>query len=125
MVQNSFYRTTQFQIKLYVGLSALLIVVIGFYTYTNISKMINMKAETQMHKQLHSTLAITDKALNEELQKRKEEGGNLSKNIQTELDFVFPLNENHTILTRTSEQFENSINKVKDPFVINNLQFVT
>ncbi|MBU1445791.1 hypothetical protein KKD70_00840 [Patescibacteria group bacterium] len=124
MAKNSFYRTIQFQIKLYTGLSALLVILIGFYAYTNISRMMNMQAETRMHNQLHSALTETDKLLNDELQTRKEEGGKLTQNIQTELDFVFPRNENHTLLTRTLEQFENSVNKVKDPFMINNLQYL-
>jgi len=124
MAQNSFYHTRQFQIKLYGGLSILLILLIGFYTYTNTSKMLEMKKEIKMHEQLHSTLATTDKALTDELRTRKEEGSKLSQNIQNELDFVFPRNENHTFLTRTLEQFENNVNRVKDPFVINNLQYL-
>jgi hypothetical protein len=124
MAQNSFYHTRQFQVKLYGGLSALLVLLIGFYAYTNISQMLEMKAETKMHDQLHGVLAETDKSLNDELRTRKEEGGKLSQNIQSELDFVFPRNENHTFLTRTLEQFENSVNRLKSPFMINNLQYL-
>ncbi|MFC1655874.1 hypothetical protein ACFL3C_03330 [Patescibacteria group bacterium] len=122
---KSFYKSRQFQTRLYGGLSIVLLLVIGFYSYSNVMKMLGMQAEIDTHNQLHSALANTENRIDEELSTVKEENIDLNQTIQEERDVVFPKGENHTALTRTLEQFANDTHRSKNPFMISNLQYQT
>lgn len=125
MTQTSFYKSRQFQTRLYGGLSIVVLAVIGFYAYTNVMNMMSMRAEIATHNQLHGALVDTDNRLDQELKKVKEENIDLNQNIQSERDIVFPQYENHTTLTRSLEQFANDTHRTKNPFLISSLQYQT
>lgn len=124
MEQTAFYKTRQFQIKLYGVLTIVLLAVIGYYSYLNVTKMLDMKAQIVTHGQLHSALSETDKRIDSEFTKVKEENEQLTLKIQTERNLVYPENENHTTLTRALESFANDINRTLNPFEISNLQYL-
>lgn len=123
MAKPTFYRKKRFQIQLYAVLSLILIIFLGFYGFTNVTKMLDMRSQKNLNFQLHSSLKDTDERVAEELSKVKKENKVLSQQIQNELDLVFPRNENHTVLTRTLEQFEADFNRTLNPFIINSLQY--
>ncbi len=125
MAKSSFYKSRQFQTRFYAGLSIVLLLVIAFYSYSNITKMLGMQAEIETHSKLHGALIDTENRIDKELKTVKEENIELDQTIQEERDIVFPKGENHTALTRTLEQFANDTHRSKNPFMISNLQYQT
>ena len=123
MEQTSFFKSRQFQVRLYGILSIILILIMGYYSYTNVSKMLDMRGKISTYNQLHNSLSETDGRLDDELSTTKEENSELVQKIQSELEYVLPPTENHTELTRTLEAFANDVHRTKNPFVINSLQY--
>lgn len=125
MSQVSFYKSRQFQVKFYGVLCVILLIIIGFYSYTNITKVLNMRTEISTYNQLHGVLAENSGRVDDELETIKLENTDLVKTIQSERNVVLPETENHTALTRALEKFANEIHRSKNPFTINSLQYQT
>jgi Tfp pilus assembly protein PilO len=125
MKKITFLQSKQLQTNIYIGLCAVILVIIGYYTYTNLTKFLGMREEISINETLHGSLVDTDKRVADELQKVNQDNSALKQKIQNELELVLPVLENHTILTRALEKFETDTNRVKDPFNISNLQYLT
>jgi hypothetical protein len=123
MEQTSFYKSRQFQVRLYGILCVILVSIIGFYSYTNVTKMLDMRTNISTYNQLHNSLSETDGRLDDELGTIKETNSELVQKIQSELGYVLPGTENHTDLTRTLESFANDVHRSRNPFMINSLQY--
>lgn len=124
MAKTAFFQKKQFQMQLYGGLTIILMLFLAYYVFTNLTKMLDMRAEINSLNQLHNALISTNARLENEISTVKEENIELTQKIESELELVFPETENHTVLTRTLEQFANDLNRTKNPFIINNLQYL-
>lgn len=124
MAKKTFFSQKSFQMKLYAGLTAILLIVMGYYTFTNLTKMLDVQAKTRNNLDLMASLDATNERLDTELNTLREENEELDQNINIELEFVFPDMENHTVLTRTLEQLESEYNRKLSPFIINSLQYL-
>lgn len=124
MNKNKSFKDKSVQIKIFTVLSVLLAVIIGYYIFTNTMSFIRMRGDINDFRQLHAAIQATDKRLDEEIEKIKPINEQLSTTITEELNYVFPEAENHTLLTRTIESFASEINRLKNPFLINNLQYL-
>lgn len=117
-------RNKDLQLKIFGSLSIILALFIGYYLFANITTYLNMRNETASLTTLHSALQDTDKRLESEMENTKEDNEKLISTIAEELNYIFPENENHTLLTRTLESFSNDLNRLKNPFLISNLQYL-
>lgn len=124
MAKQAFYKNRRFQIQIYGILSVILFLIIGYFSYTNIMKMLDMRATSASYEDLHSSLTVSENRVEEEYLSVREENKELAQQIQNELQFVFPKNENHTVLTRTLDQLSNDLNRSLEPFMMNNLQYM-
>ena len=120
----NFLQTKEFQTKLYTGLIVVLLLIMGFYTYTNLTKYLSVLSETNVNVTLHNVLKDSDKNGEAELQKINTQDNTMYQTIQDQLNLVLPQTENHTILTRNLEKFETDNNRAKDPFNISSLQYM-
>jgi hypothetical protein len=87
-------------------------------------KFLNVRAETQSNIEIFNNLKKNEEIISTELQNEQAGIQELNQTIQSELELVFPETESHTKLTRTLEQFANDIHRIKNPFIINNLQYL-
>ncbi len=124
MDTTSIFKSDYFQLRLYVVLSVLLFGIVGYFTFNNVLKFIDVRAETQSNIEIFNNLENNEEIISTELANEQEGIQQLNQTIQTELELVFPENESHTKLTRTLEQFANDIHRIKNPFIINNLQYL-
>ncbi|MBN1494316.1 hypothetical protein JW911_01110 [Candidatus Peregrinibacteria bacterium] len=124
MEKLKFLKSKDIQGKIYLVLSIILLLTVGYYSYTNFTKFFDMREEIAVNEKLHSALVSVDQTVADELKKVKEEGSALEQKIKNELDQVLPKTENHTALTRALEMFSNNLNRLKDPFVVSNLQYM-
>lgn len=118
------FKNKDLQLKIFGGLSIILALFLGYYLFTNISLYFDMRGEIDSLKTLHSALQGTDKRLDGEMDNVKEGNEELVTAVAEELNYAFPENENHTLLTRTIESFSNDLNRTKNPFLISNLQYM-
>jgi hypothetical protein len=125
MAKQPFYKNKRFQIQVYGVLSVILLLVFGYFTYTNTMKMLDMRSQAASYENLHSSLTVTENRIEEEYLNVKDENRELSQQIRNELQLVFPKNENHTVLTRTLDQLANDLHRSLEPFMINNLQYMS
>jgi hypothetical protein len=123
MEKLKFLKSKDIQTKIYLALTVIILLVMGYYSYTNFSKYLTMREQISVNERLHSSLVSTDQTVGDELKKIKEEGSALEQKIKNELDLVLPKTENHTSLTRAIEKFANEINRVKDPFMLSSLTY--
>lgn len=124
MDTTSIFKSNYFQLRLYVVLSVILFLIIGYFTFTNMMKYLDIQNDIQTNINIYSSLEDADKRLTDELASAQESNKDLSQQIQTELDLVFPESQSHTSLTRALDNFANETHKLRDPFIINNLQYL-
>jgi hypothetical protein len=124
MDATSFLKSKFFQLRLYAVLTVVLLAVLGFYSYTNTMKLLDIRAEIETNNNIYSTLTETDNRIANELETVKLENEDLTLTIQNQLDLVMPQGEALTSLTRILERFASDIHRLKNPFMISNLQFV-
>lgn len=124
MDTTSIFKSDYFQLRLYVVLSILLLGIVGYFTFNNVMKFLDVRAETQSNIEIFDNLENNEEIITTELANEQDGIQQLNQKIQTELELVFPKNESHTKLTRTLEQFANDIHRLKNPFIINNLQYL-
>jgi len=124
MDTTSIFKSNYFQLRLYIVLSVLLLIVVGYFTFNNVMKYLDVQTETQSNIEIFNTLEQNEEVIAAELETEQVELQALNQTIQSELELVFPENESHTKLTRTLEQFANDIHRIKNPFIINNLQYL-
>jgi Tfp pilus assembly protein PilO len=124
MDSTSLFKSDYFQLRLYIVLSVLLLAVIGYFTFNNVMKYLDVQAQIQTNNEIYDNIQSNEEAITEELEKEQAEIQELNETIQSQLEIVFPEKESHTKLTRTLEQFANDIHRIKNPFIINNLQYL-
>ena len=123
MEKIKFLQSKKFLTNLFLGLSGIIVLLMGYYTYTNLTKFFDMRSEISINEILHSSLTEADTNVQNELNTTNEENTALKKQIYDEVNLVLPGDENHTYLTRSLEKFETDFNRLKDPFNISNLQY--
>jgi len=123
MEKLKFLKSKDVQTKIYLVLSVIVLLIMGYYSYMNFSKFFSMREQISVNEKLHSALVSTDQNVGDELKKVKEEGSALEQKIKNEIELVLPKTESHTSLTRAIEKFSNDINRVKDPFMLSNLTY--
>lgn len=124
MKNTSIFKSDYFQLRFYMILSVLLFGIVGYFTFNNVMKYLDVRAETQANIQIFSNLKENEEIISTELENEQSQIKELNQTIQSELELVFPDKENHTKLTRTLDQFANDIHRIKNPFIINNLQYL-
>jgi hypothetical protein len=124
MQKQNLIQSKDFQIKLYTVLTVVLLLIIGYYSFTNVTKLLDMRSQIAVNEKLHNALLESDTTAGDELKTLKEEGQSLDQKIQDELNMVLPNTENHTTLTRALEKLETDLNRAKNPFNITNLQYL-
>lgn len=125
MKKEKSFKSKDLQLKIFGGLSLILAVFLGYYIFTNTMTFLGMREDIAEIKQLHAAIQTTDKRLDGELENIKAENEELIASINDELNYVFPETENHTLLTRTIESFSSDLNRLKNPFIISNLNYMT
>jgi len=112
------------QLRIFIGLSVIIAIFLTYYLYTNITTFTGMRAEIGSLNTTRNAIQVADKRLDGEMDENKNGNEELATTVLNELNYVFPQNENHTLLTRTLESFSNDLNRTKDPFLISNLQYL-
>lgn len=123
MDATSFLKSKFFQLRLYAVFTLVLLAILGFYTYTNVMKLLEIRSEIETNESFYTSLNETDNRIEDELETIKSENKDLTQTIQNQLDLVLPEGEELTSLTRTLESFAGDIHRIKNPFMISNLQF--
>lgn len=123
MDATSFLKSKFLQLRLYAVLTVVLLAVLGFYTYTNAMKLLDIRTQITTNDNIYNSLVETDNRIADELETVKTENEDLTLTIQNQLDLVMPNGEELTSLTRTLEGFAGDIHRLKNPFMISNLQF--
>jgi len=123
MDATSFLKSKFFQLRLYSVLTLILLVILGYYTYTNVINLMEVRAETATNESLLDDLNATNQRIETELETIKTENQDLTLTIQKQLDLVLPKSESLTSLTRVLESFASDIHRIKNPFMLTNLQF--
>ncbi|MFC1810921.1 type 4a pilus biogenesis protein PilO [Patescibacteria group bacterium] len=123
MDATSIFKSNYFQLRLYAVLSVILFLIIGYFTFNNVMKFLDLRTDITTNNSIFTSLNTTESRISSELETVKEENKELTQNIQSELELVFPGQESHTSLTRVIEQFADDIHRLKDPFIINNLNY--
>lgn len=121
--KTSLFQSSKLQTNLFLGLSAVIFLLMAYYTYTNLTKYLDMRSEIEINETLHGALTETDTRVLNELNRVNDENSALKKQIFDEINLVLPSYENHTYLTRTLEKFETDNNRLRDPFNVTNLQY--
>jgi len=124
MKKEKSFKNKDLQLKIFGGLSLILAAFLGYHIFTNTMTFLGMREDISEIKQLHAAIQKTDERLDGELENIKTENEELIASINDELSYVFPENENHTLLTRTIESFSSDINRLKNPFIISNLNYM-
>ncbi len=124
MDSTSLFKSDYFQLRLYIVLSVLLLAVIGYFTFNNVMKYLDIQAEIESNNEIFNNIQSNEEAITQELENEQNEIQELNQTIQSQLELVFPVQESHTKLTRTLEQFANDLHRIKNPFIINNLQYL-
>jgi hypothetical protein len=86
-------------------------------------KLLEVRAEVATNETFFEGLEQTNKRIENELNTIKAENKDLTQTIQNQLDLVLPETEDYTSLTRSLERFASEIHRLKNPFMISNLQF--
>lgn len=112
-------------IKSYALLCLILIVSVGFYSYTkwqdyNLAK--NGTLENNKYIQVIAAKTNEEKALYEE---NKPAFNQLSKEVEKNLKTIFPADDNYTNLTRQFDDFEAKLSKKNSVFEIANIEYQT
>lgn len=123
MDATSFLKSKFFQLRLYGVLTIILFIVAGYYTFTNVMTLLEVRAEIATNETYFDGLSKTNIRIENELSTIKADNVDLTQTIQNQLDLVLPDTEDYTSLTRSLEGFASEIHRLKNPFMINNLQF--
>lgn len=125
MAKKTFQKNKPLQLKIYGGLCIVLILFLGYHAYSNVTKMIDMRARANSYESLHSSLLTVENRVKEEHTTARDKNRELAQRINNELQLVFPTGENHTILTRSIDQMANNLHRSLNPFMISNLQYMS
>ncbi len=123
MDATSFLKSKFFQLRLYGALTIILLIAAGYFTYTNVMNFLEIRSQTANNEVLFERLDDNSQQIEAELRKIKEENLDLIQTIQNQLDVVLPKSEDYTSLTRSLDNFASEIHRLKNPFLISNLQF--
>ncbi|MFC1599448.1 hypothetical protein ACFL3T_00280 [Patescibacteria group bacterium] len=123
MDATSFLKSKFFQLRLYGVLTIILLIILGYYTFTNVMTLFEVRAEITTNESFTGSLNSTNQRIENELSTVKKDNKDLTQTIHNQLDLVLPEGEELTALTRNLESFASEIHRLKNPFMINNLQF--
>lgn len=123
MDATSFLKSKFFQLRLYGVLTIILLIAAGYFTYTNVMNFLEIRDQITSNEVIFERLDDNSQQTEAELQKIKEENLDLTQTIQNQLDVVMPNTEDYTSLTRSLDNFASEIHRLRNPFLISNLQF--
>lgn len=123
MDATSFLKSKFFQLRLYGVLTIMLFIAAGYFTYTNVMNFLEIREQVTNNEVLFEGLDNNSQQIEAELRKVKEENIDLIQTIQNQLDVVLPKSEDYTSLTRSLDNFASEIHRLKNPFLISNLQY--
>ena len=116
-------RHQDLQIKSYGGMLLIIVLAMGFYTFTNwkeYSAVKKLVSANSIYIQELRTEVGDEKAIYEG---KKVNFDALSKEIESKLANIFPLGNDYTVLTKQVDGFEEDLSKKTSPFEVSNIDY--
>lgn len=116
-------RTLRRNINAYWFLVLFIISSMGYYSFSKFSELIHKSDLINRHHEVLTTLKPELSAEEDEYRKLLESRKEVKNNIQNDLSFVFPTEENYTNLTRELDSFFLGLARSDNPIFVSNLQY--
>lgn len=110
-------------IHAYTFLCLILLIAMGFYSYTKWSEYSLARRGAAQNKEFISGLKGNVSQEKTGLDDKKDEYNQLNKDVEQKLKVIFPTGDDYTALTRQIDAYEQELSKKNSPFEISNIDY--
>lgn len=111
------------QTRAYAVICLILALAVGYYSYSNLTKYLELRNGLQENEALASSLKSTVASKKAEYDQNKGDFDALRSNIERNLKEIFPSEEDYTVLTKKMDDIEQELSKPTNPFVVSSIDF--